>query len=64
MNCHLSGVIIHVQTWGILFEIMGRYCNTSRLHCAVRNVVPFYCLEVKGMLFREKYYDMVHLDAF
>ena len=28
VNNHLSRVKIHVQTWGLIFEIMGRYCIT------------------------------------
>ena len=42
MNGHLSRVKIYVQTWSIFFLINGRHCNTSRLRCAVRNVVLFY----------------------
>ena len=51
MNCHLSRVKIYVQRWANNFETMGRYYNTSRWRCrALRNVVQFYCYEVRGML--------------
>ena len=32
---------IHVQTWGYIFEIVGWFCNTSRLRYRVVRIVLF-----------------------
>ena len=48
MNGRLLMAKIHVQTWGYIFEIVGWFCNTSRLRylCGAYSAVQFYCQEV------------------
>ena len=58
------------KQWGIIFEIMERYCNTSRLRyrsCMRLVLFNFIAREFEGILFREnflnKYYNWVHLGC-
>ena len=61
MNCHLSKVKIQVQTYigALFFEVLGRYCNTSRLHCRTVYITLFSFIGrgFEGMLFQENVKD-------
>ena len=49
MNGRLLMAKIHVQTWGYIFEIVGWFCNTSRLRYRV--LFSFIARRFEVMLF-------------
>ena len=57
MNGRLLMAKIHVQTWGYIFEIVGWFCNTSRLRYRVVHIVlfSFIARRFEVMLFLEKF---------